>query len=82
MSDIIAEIKSLIPPPPKLRKWYEPEDKQQAEMIKAIAEAWVRGEFGQVGRHVAPAIAQRLTEAGIHVRPNTVREWLTSLRRS
>jgi hypothetical protein len=82
MSDIVSDIKSLMPATVQHRRWFQPEDKQQAEMIRIIADAWVAGEFGTVARHVAPAISQRLAESGVHVKPNTVREWLTSLKRS
>ena len=82
MGDVVADIKSLIPANVQHRRWFDPEDKQQAEIIRVIAEAWLAGEFGTVARHVAPANSQRLAESGVHVKPNTVREWLTSLKRS
>jgi hypothetical protein len=79
--DIVAEIKADIPRP-RTGRWHDRLTTDQQAMVDVIAAAWVAGQFGPAARAVAPAIAKKLKEAGIHVTPYTVREWLGGLNRS
>ena len=78
--DIIAEIKADIPDRARSGRWFERLAADQKQLVDLIGAAWLAGEFGHTARAVAPAIAKRLQAAGIHVTPNTVREWLGELK--
>lgn len=80
--DIIAEIKAEIPDRVRAGRWFERLADDQKHLVDVIGKAWLAGELGHAARAVAPAIAKRLQAAGIHVTPNTVREWLGDIKRS
>lgn len=80
-NDVVAEIKALIKPRQK-RHWHQPKDPKQAELVQAIATAWLAGELGPQARPLAKAISTRLAASGVRVSEHTVREWLAELKRS
>ena len=80
-NDVVAEIRALISPRQK-RRWHQPKDPKQAELIQAIAAAWLAGELGTEARPLAKAISTRLAASGVRVSWHTVREWLADLKRS